>query len=225
MATDEHVATFGALDTSTVSDALDRLGLPGAAPGLLPLAVDFKLCGRAVTLRYGPTGTHGGTVGDYIDDIAPGSILVLDNAGRLDCTVWGDILTFTAHQRSVGGTVIHGVCRDVSRALELGYPIFSRGRSMRTGKDRVRLEEMEVPVSLGDVQVLPGDVILGDADGIVVVPAAAEADVLAAAAAISDAEERIRLRVREGTRLDEARREAGYHALQTRVTPPDQEQR
>ena len=87
----------------------------------------------------------------------PGDVVVLDNAGRLDCTVWGDILTAVSHRRGIGGTVIHGVCRDVSRALELGYPIFSRGRYMRTGKDRVEVESMQAPISLGEVQVRQDD--------------------------------------------------------------------
>src|SRR6201999_291503 len=121
----------------TVSDALDKLGLPGSTNGILPLTHTFKICGRAVTLRYGPVGTGGGTVGDYIDDVAPGDVIVIDNAGRTDCTVWGDIMTQYAGLRKIAGTVIDGVCRDVGKALADEYPMFSRGRFMRTGKDRV----------------------------------------------------------------------------------------
>src|SRR5207245_7999461 len=108
-----------------------------------------------------------GSVGDYIDDVPPGDVVVLDNGGRLDATVWGDILTIMAHRRNLGGTVIHGVCRDVDRSLELNYPIFSRGNYMRTGKDRVQADGYNVPVSLGEVRVVPGQLLLGDADGIV----------------------------------------------------------
>ncbi len=141
---------------------------------------------------------------------------MLDNAGRVDCTVWGDILTAVAHRRGLGGTVINGVCRDVSRAIDLGYPIYSRGRFMRTGKDRVEVESMGQPVSLGEVQVRPGDVLVGDADGIVVIPRSRESEVLSTALSIEEAETAIEAETARGTRLDEARTKHRYHALQTR---------
>ncbi|HVW31755.1 MAG TPA: RraA family protein, partial [Acidimicrobiia bacterium] len=125
---------------SDVSDALDRLGLAGQCLGIGPLDPSFRLVGRAFTVRYGPVGHDGGSVGDYIDDVVDGEVVVLDNGGRVDATVWGDILTSVAHARGVAGTVIDGVCRDVDRSVELRYPVFARGNWMRTGKDRVRVE-------------------------------------------------------------------------------------
>jgi 4-hydroxy-4-methyl-2-oxoglutarate aldolase len=204
------------LPTATISDALDRLGIVGQCLGIAPLDPRFRLCGRAFTLRYRPTGVvERGNVGDYIDDVPVGDIVVLDNAGRLDCTVWGDILTAVSHRRGIGGTVIHGVCRDVARALDLGYPIFSRGRYMRTGKDRVEVESQGAPVSLGEVQVRAGDVLVGDADGILVIPRVREAEVFKVAREIEDAEQAIERETAKGTRLDEARRVFRYHQLQT----------
>src|SRR5215471_7417172 len=100
------------------------------------------------------------------------------------------------------GTVGHGVCRDSARSLELGYPIFSRGAYMRTGKDRVQADGYQVPVSLGEVRVEPGDMLVGDGDGVVVIPMGREEDVLAASREIAEAEERIRREIGQGTRLD-----------------------
>ncbi|ODU04611.1 MAG: diguanylate cyclase [Pseudonocardia sp. SCN 72-86] len=206
-----------ALSTSGVSDALDRLGIPGQALGIAPLDRTFRLVGRAWTLRYGPVGRDRGTVGDYIDDIGPDEVVVLDNQGRLDATVWGDLLTTTAHRRRVAGTVIDGVCRDVDRSLTLGYPIFSRGNWMRTGKDRVRVEDTQVPVSIGGIRVEPGDLLLGDGDGLVVVPAARAGEILTAAEQIEAAEEAIRAAVDAGASLREARVRHRYHDLQHHV--------
>ena len=215
---DATVDAFKRLPTAAISDAMDRLGIPGQALGMAPLDVRFRLSGRAFTIRYRPTGAvDKGTVGDYIDDVPPGEVVVLDNAGRLDCTVWGDILTAVAHRRGLGGTVINGVCRDVARAIDLGYPIYSKGRFMRTGKDRVEVESMGQPVSLGDVQVRPGDVLVGDADGIVVVPRSREDEVLSTAQSIEEAETAIEAETAKGTRLDDARTKHRYHALQTRA--------
>src|SRR5919202_786904 len=97
---DELVEAFSKLPTAAISDGMDRLGIPGQPIGVKPLTHTMKLCGRAWTLRYRPIGeVERGTVGDYIDDIEPGTVVVLDNDGRLDATVWGDILTLVAHRQ------------------------------------------------------------------------------------------------------------------------------
>jgi 4-hydroxy-4-methyl-2-oxoglutarate aldolase len=214
---DAQVDQFKAFSTTTISDALDRLNIAGQVFGIAPLDRAFRLAGRAFPVRTIPVATARGTVGDYIDDVPPESVVVLDNAGRLDATVWGDILTTMAHRRGLGGTVIHGVCRDAARSLELGYPIFSRGVCMRTGKDRVQADGYNVPVSLGEVRVEPGDVLVGDADGVLVVPRGREAEVLGIAREITEAEDLIRQEIDQGSRLDEARIRHRYFQLQSRA--------
>ena len=214
MTDSDAISRLGSLATTTVSDALDRLGIPGQCLGLKPLDLGFRLCGPAFTMRTIPVAVERGTVGDYIDDVPAGSIVAIDNAGRQDATVWGDILTFVASKRGIGGTVIDGVCRDVGKSLEVGYPIYSRGWSMRTGKDRVQLDALDIPISLGGARVSPGDLLLGDADGVVSVPVAVLDEVVALAQSIDAAEERIRAAVEGGMRLDEARRQHKYFKLQ-----------
>lgn len=213
---DTNVARAARLDTATLSDALDKHGLNGQCYRIAPRSTASRMAGRAWTLLYGPAGHPAGTVGDYIDDVAPGSVIVLDNGGRDNATVWGDILTEVAHAKGIAGTVIDGICRDVALSLQLGYPIYSRGHWMRTGKDRVQVEATGVPVNIGDVRVCPGDLVRGDADGVVVVPRAQEEQVLATAEAIQQAEDAIRASVRDGMGLREARVQHGYHQLQTR---------
>jgi regulator of RNase E activity RraA len=214
---DELMDTLAALSTSAVSDAMDRLGIPGQCLAIMPLDHDFRLVGRAWTLRYGPVGRDVGTVGDYIDDLGPGDVVVLDNQGRLDATVWGDLLTETASRRGVSGTVIDGVCRDRDRTRELQYPIFSRGHWMRTGKDRVRVEQTGGPVTIGGVRVEAGDLMFGDGDGLVALPADRGEEIVAAAVAIESVEAAIREAVRGGQALRDARAELRYHKLQRRA--------
>jgi 4-hydroxy-4-methyl-2-oxoglutarate aldolase len=216
---DTNVARAARLDTATLSDALDRLGIVGQCRGIKPRDPGFRMAGRAFTLLYGPAGKPAGTVGDYIDDAPDGCVLVLDNGGREDVTVWGDILTEIAHRRKLAGTVIDGINRDVSLCLELNYPVFSRNNWMRTGKDRVQVEATGVAVSIGEVRVAPGDILKGDADGVVVLARVHEEAILAAAEEIHTAEERIRAAVRGGQRLDDARAAFRYHQLQTRTDP------
>jgi 4-hydroxy-4-methyl-2-oxoglutarate aldolase len=163
-----------------------------------------------------PCDIHGGSVGDYIDDVAEGQVICIDNAGRLDATVWGDILTIMGSLHNIGGTVINGVCRDSNRAMEVGYPIFSRGTYMRTGKDRVMADAYNTKVSLGEVAVVPGDIVAGDFDGVVVIPQERLDEVVAAAIEIEDAEDHIRESIRKGMSLIDARTQFNYHALQSR---------
>lgn len=205
---------YADLSTAEVSDALDKLGLPGSALGIVPAGATTRILGRAFTVRYEPVDLVAGTVGDYIDDVPAGGVVVLDNDGRTDCTVWGGILTEVAAHNRVAGTVINGVCRDAEAAAHFAYPVFSRGRFMRTGKDRVQVAEVGGVVALGDVRVRPGDLVLADGDGVVVVPQAREEDVLAIALRTRDAELRIIAGFRAGQRLQDARAEHGYHLLQ-----------
>jgi 4-hydroxy-4-methyl-2-oxoglutarate aldolase len=214
---DKNVERAGKLDTATISDALDRHGIVGQCYRIKPRDPKFRMAGRAYTLLCGPAANPPGTVGDYIDDVAPGMVVVIDNGGRLNATIWGDILTECAHAKGVAGTVIDGLCRDTALCLELNYPIYSSDHWMRTGKDRVQVEATNVPVTIGEARVQPGDILRGDADGVVVIPKEHEDKVLAAAEEIETAESAIRKAVRGGMRLDEARKQFKYHSLQTRV--------
>ena len=204
-----------ALSTAEVSDALDALNLPGSALGIRPIAGPARLFGLAFTVRFAPIDRFNpGTVGDFIDTLAPGTVAVLDNGGRMDCTVWGGILSRLAAHKKLGGTVIHGVCRDTAEADESGYPLYANGRFMRTGKDRVQVEAYEQPVMLADVRVCPGDLIVGDADGIVVVPRLRMQEVLTKALTTREVEEKILQAALEGMPLNDARKKFKYHTLQ-----------
>jgi regulator of RNase E activity RraA len=211
------VTLFKGLDTPGVSDAMDRLGIPGQCLGIIPLA-DYRgtVVGPAFTVKYVSCGQPAGTVGDFIDDVANGDVIVIDNEGRTDCTVWGDIMTQYAGLRSIAATVIDGVCRDVAKALGDGYPLFTRGRFMRTGKDRVEVLAVNKPVSIGTARVVARDIVVADANGVVVVPRARAAEVAEVAHRIETAESRIRELIAQGQKLGEARAQLGYHQLQTR---------
>lgn len=210
------IEKYRQLSTPNISDALDRLGIAGGCLGLVPIVPGVRLVGAAFTVRYVPAGVAKGTVGDYIEDVEPGQVVALDNAARTHCTVWGDLLTTVAHQGGVAGTIIDGVCRDVPQVRELHYPVFARGAFMVTGKDRVEVAGINVPVTIGGIQVKPGDLVAGDDSGVVIVPWEKVDEVLAAASEIRAAEESIEQAVRRGEKLSVARAKVGYHRLQSR---------
>lgn len=214
--TDTNVERAKKLDVASVSDAMDKLRIPGQCLGIKPRSPDFELVGRAFTLNYQPIDVEDpGTVGDFIDDVPEGMVVVIDNDGREDMTVWGDIMTMVAHTKGLAGTVIDGPCRDVHFCRELGYPMFSRSYSMRTGKDRVQIDQINVPVCIGGVMIKPGDLLVGGPDGVVAIPQGHEEEVLAQAEEIERVEQLIRDDVAAGKTLREAREARKYHSLQT----------
>lgn len=218
LATDSLVASFTHLDTASVSDAMDKIGIPAGCHGIKPVVHGVKFAGRAFTVKYRACGVvERGTVGDFLDDVPPGYVVVIDNAGRTDCTVWGDIMTTLAHHKGVAGTVIDGVCRDVPKIRDLSYPIFTRDYYMMTGKDRVEIEGVNVPVTVSQRQVRPGDIVMGDDSGVVVIPASRAEEVLKIAQEIEHTEQEILKRIAQGQSLRQAREELKYHALQTKA--------
>lgn len=211
----ELVDLFGGLDTPGVSDAMDRLGIPGQCLGIQPLDNYLgTVVGPAFTVQYVPCGQPAGTVGDFIDDVAAGDVVVIANDGRTDCTVWGDIMTQYAGLRGIAATVIDGVCRDVAKALGESYPLFTRGRFMRTGKDRVEIASVNQPVGVGTARVCARDIVVADANGVVVVPRARAAEVAETARRIEETESLIREQIASGKTLRHARAALGYHTLQ-----------
>lgn len=210
------VARALALDCAALSDALDRSGIAGQCYKIAPCDRKFRMAGHAYTVLYRPAGPgEEGHVGDFIDDVEPGSVIVIDNRGRDDVTTWGNILTEMAHRRKMAGTVIDGINRDVALCSELNYPVYSRGHWMRTGKGRIQLAGLQVPVTIGGVTVHPGDLLRGDADGVVVIPQALQEQVLRYAEEITARENAVRDGIRQGMRMDEARRRNSYHQLQS----------
>jgi 4-hydroxy-4-methyl-2-oxoglutarate aldolase len=213
---DDLVKEFGKLDTTAISDALDRLGIRGGCYGITPRVLGVKATGRAFTVRYRPCGVERGTVGDFLDDVEPGQVVVLDNGGRTYGTVWGDIMTVYAQKRGIAGTVIDGVCRDMPRIHEMRYPIYTRGHIMVTGKDRVELDGINIPVAVSDIQIRPNDIVACDDTGVVIVPHDRAEEILKIAKEIDEVEQSILRMLDRGMTMREARKQTGYHKLQTK---------
>ncbi len=212
----ETIDVLKKFDTTSVSDAMDVLGIPGGLLGIKPVVEGTTFCGPAFTVHYVPCGLEKGTVGDFLDDVEPGQVVVIDNGGRLDCTVWGDLMTISASGRGIAATVIDGVCRDIPGIKACHYPVFSKGSYMVTGKDRVQCDAVNGPVSIAGLQVKPGDIMLGDDTGVLVIPMEKAEAVCEVARNIAEKEQKIEQELRKGSSLREARSKTNYHKLQTR---------
>jgi len=216
----ELIARLRNIRAANASDALERRGLRGGCEGLHPVWAGSRMVGPAYTVRYIPTGSVQGNIGDYIDEIPAGYVAVLDNAGRSDRSVWGYCLTRVARRKEIAGTVIDGMCRDVPVILAEQYTVFARGTCVMTGKGHYMLQAVQVPVSIGGIQVNPDDLIVADDSGVVVVPAGVAPQIVQDAEGIQRAEEACVEEFYRGTPLRRARELHGYHTLQSSAELP-----
>ncbi|MET9426917.1 isocitrate/isopropylmalate family dehydrogenase [Streptomyces sp. NPDC003036] len=210
---EDVVDRFARLDTASVSDALDSLGVGGVLAGIAPRVPGARAAGRAFTVTYQPVDTAEKgfrNAANYLDDVPEGSFVVVDNAGSTTCTNWGSLLTRLAQRRGIRGTALHGSARDIAEIRAAGYPLFSTGATMVSGKNRVELAATGRDVLIGDVTVRPGDIVVADDNGALVVPAEHAAEVAERAERVERTEAAIAEAVGAGLRLDEARRRFGY---------------
>ncbi|MGC4153625.1 MAG: RraA family protein [Propionicimonas sp.] len=171
------------LSTPVLGDALDALGryhqfLP---PGIRPLIPSMKLVGRAMPVliadTFGPQERPFGRLTEALDSLLPGEIY-LARGGRTECAAWGELLTATAIVRGARGAVIDGYHRDTPAVLEQDWPVFSRGCYAQDAGMRTSVLDYRIPVEIGGVSVTPGDLIVGDVDGVLVIPQEVEAEVI-----------------------------------------------
>ena len=155
-------------DTATVHEAQGRRGaLPSA---IKPVDPGFRLCGPAFAVVC--PGGDNLWIHRALYAAAPGDVLVVSTGGWTEAGYWGEILSHAAAARRLGGLVIDGGVRDADRIAAVGFPVFSAGLCIRgTTKDPEGSGALGIPLHFGDTAVHPGDVVLGDRDGVVVVPA------------------------------------------------------
>ena len=172
---DEVLSAFASLATPTVANALDDVGFEGVMAGLAQVVPGTRCVGRAVTVRE-ITGRRGDyrsedfKVGDIIEAGGRGDILVIDNAG--DCvSTFGGLATLAAKVKGIGGLVVDGGVRDKEEMIEHQFPVYARHVTPLTGRTRLAIAAINVPVACGGVRVRPGDVILADGSGVVCIPA------------------------------------------------------
>ncbi len=171
------VDKFREIPATCISDAMD--GLRNLDPMIKPLQAQYKISGRAFTVRL-PAGDNMMLL-RAIREAKQGDILVVDAKGFLYTAVAGDFVIGLAATLGLGGIVIDGTIRDILSIKHSGFPVFCKGGTLACSK-KFGAGEINVAISSGGTVISPGDIIVGDADGVVVVPKDNEAAVLQAAA-------------------------------------------
>lgn len=191
------------LYASVIGDVLDALGRNHQVlrPEIRPLAPGMKLVGRAMPALnadvFGPQREPFGRLAESLDQLEPNEVYV-SCGGTMRCAYWGEILTVAARTRGAAGAVVDGFHRDTARVLEQSWPVFSRGGHAQDSAVRLKVIDYRVPIEIGGVWIEPGDLIVGDVDGVVVVPGDVESEVIERGLEKASAENAVRKAIEGG---------------------------
>jgi 4-hydroxy-4-methyl-2-oxoglutarate aldolase len=197
------------LFVAVVSDVLDGMGFrdQAMAPNIRPLDDGLVMLGRARTGVYREVYHVAKGENPYeleialIDDLKPGEVAVLACGGSPRIAPWGELLSTASKARKAAGCLTDGLTRDIRAIRAMKFPVFHGGIGPLDSKGRGQVAAIDVPVELGGVHVVPGDLVFGDADGVVVIPRRIEEKVLAAALKKVSGENRTRDALRKGEKL------------------------
>lgn len=205
------------LSTTNVADALDAFSLKGATYGIRPLWENAgKVMGRAVTVKIVAAGltkskNHLGV--KAIEAAEPGDVIVVDNGGRLDTSCWGGILANGAKMKGVNAVVVDGAIRDLDDCMDAQFPVYARGTVVATARGRIMEEATNVMIQFAGVQVRPGDVVMGNHSGVVIIPQEKLDEVLAKAEELYDKEEQMVAEIRAGVSMLEVDNKYNYEKM------------
>ena len=193
----DQVATLGRYPTTLLSDAMGRAGT--MSPRLRPLGA-ARMAGPALTVRLYPND-------NFMCHLAvtlaqPGDVLVIDGGNFLDAAVWGEMLTLAALARGIAGVVVDAAARDREAIAKLGLPVFASAVVPR-GTFKHRAGDANVPIACGGLPVQPGDIVVTDADGVVVIPRAQAVHTIERVREAEQREEHWRAALAAGTTLYE----------------------
>ncbi|MFV9652800.1 MULTISPECIES: RraA family protein [Pseudomonas] len=208
------------LDTNTVSDALDFLQLPGAVVGIRPLWDCPKVVGRASTVKLAPKTDAAPAVhliSPVIDAITTDDRVLVIAGGLEGISCWGDIIANAAVARRIRGSVIDGCSRDIDGSASIGYPVYGRGVTMISARNRVVQVDSGVTVSVGGVNVSEDDFVIADRCGTVFIPAAVIEQVLDLGERIAAREAGMVEAVRSGRSVADVMHDSHFEAI--RVEP------
>jgi regulator of RNase E activity RraA len=208
------LARCAAIGTSTWADAMDALGIAGVVQGIARRSGQGRIAGFAVTARHvwgglGDFDRADFAVGRLVAATGPGRVLMVD-AGGTCISTFGGIASVAASRRQATAVVIDGACRDVDEIQATGLWLASRHVTPLTGKTRLRLQAMGEPVTIGQLRVAEGDLVVGDDTGLVVVPRERLEAVLAAAQEALAVDERVEQGIRDGLSFADAAAAANY---------------
>ncbi|SOY93361.1 Protein DlpA [Cupriavidus taiwanensis] len=219
MSTSSLLDRLASLDTNTVSDALDFLNLPGATYGIRPLWDCPKIVGRASTIQLGPKTDAKPTVHlitPVVAQIQTDDRILVIAGGQEGISCWGDILANASVAKNVRGSVIDGVSRDIEGSESIGYPVFGRGVTMISARNRVVQVDAGKPVTFAGVAVNEDDYVIADRCGTVFIPANRIEEVLDLGERIARRQDGMVQAVRSGRSVEEVMHDKEFEAINSK---------
>src|SRR5262245_27806729 len=203
------------LYSAVVCDALDKLGLKNQSPRvpIRPLTTTGVLVGRCKTTLWADMAHEDPHPYELelkaVDTCRPDDILIAAAAGSMRSGLWGELLSTAARRSGCVGAIVDGAVRDVVKMTAMGFAVFARGTSPYDSRDRNRVIDVDVPVEIDGVRFSPGDLVIADVDGIVVVPREVETEAMGAAWEKVNAENIVRDAISGGMTAAEAFKKYG----------------
>jgi len=204
------------LDTNTISDALDFLNMTGATYGLRPLWDCPKIVGRASTIQLGPKSDAAPTVhliSPVIARITTDDRILVITGGLEGISCWGDILANAASMKGIRGSIIDGMSRDIEGSESIGYPVFGRGITMISARNRLIQIASGTPVQVAGVTVHEDDYVIADRCGTVFIAAARIEEVVNLAERIATRQEGMVQAVRTGQSVEDVMHDKKFEAI------------
>lgn len=204
------------LSTTNLSDALDLGGGGGAVIGIRPMFECTRVVGRAVTIKITAAGNvrskrHLGV--EAIASAERGDIIVIDNHGDVRNNCWGEVLSCAAQVKGVSAVVVDGAVRDLDVCKEMAFPVYARAAVPITARGRITQESYNSLIRIGDVQVRPGDIIIADVNGVVVIYPEKLDEVIQQAETLMDREERMKADLLAGMDVLEVDAKYNYEGM------------
>jgi len=215
LAQDELSRRYKAVYTGAVSDILDHLGLRHQAlpHSIMPLTLDMVVAGPAFTGQGYPVddvkNDDSETRIRMLESIKPGTVSVWSSAGHFGSAHWGEIMSNAARERGCTGAVVDGGLRDTRFVLQMGFPVFCRFRCSASSIGRWEIKEWMIPIRIGETTIHPDDFVLGDCDGVVVIPKALAVEVLLKTEETVKRENDMRADLEKGITVSEVYRKHG----------------
>lgn len=213
---DQFTERLARMDSCAVSDALDKLGLPGSVTGIPRVSTDRRIAGRVLTVKLDRAEGRSNTrhlCTTAIEAAAPGDIIVCEQRTGLDAACWGGNLTIGAKMRGVAGAIIEGPARDIDESRQLDFPVFARSITGRTARGRIVEIATGTPIVVGDVTVNAGDYVIADASSVVFIRQLDIGRIVEAAEAIVARESLMAQALRDGKRIGEVMGASYEHML------------
>jgi len=212
----DYLEILQSVSTTNISDAMDKMRIQGVLDGIRCMTQNKqRVFGRVVTVKLTSdrvdNPTHLGI--EAVELAKPGQIIIMGNEGRTGMACWGGILSTAASIKGIKSVIIDGACRDIDEINELRFDLYARKVAVRSARNRVYQEGLNVPIMVSNVKINPGDLVIADENGVICIPQEYEGSILSHAWELYQLESDMISRIKSGTSIVEVDQDVKYNDI------------